>query len=61
MPPGAGVADALLSSDWMQLCAEVRNGDPPVFAGQIGVPHEAPAIDRLAAFLGREPSWSSRR
>jgi len=61
MPPGPGVADALLSSDWMQLCAEVRNGDPPVFATEIDVPHKAPAIDRLAAFLGREPSWSSRR
>jgi uncharacterized protein (TIGR03086 family) len=61
MPPGAGVADALLSSDWMQLCAEVRNGDPPVFAAEIDVAHEAPTIDRLAAFLGREPSWSGRR
>jgi uncharacterized protein (TIGR03086 family) len=61
MPPATGVADALISSDWMQLCAEVRNGDPPVFAAEIDVPHEAAAVDRLAAFLGREPSWSSRR
>jgi len=61
MPPCADVAGALLSSDWMQLCAEVRDGDPSVFAAEIDVPHEAPAIDRLAAFLGREPSWFSRR
>lgn len=61
MPAGAGVADALLSSDWMQLCAEVRNGDPPVFAAEIDVRHETTAIDRLAAFLGRAPSWSAGR
>jgi len=61
MPPGSAVADALLASDWMQLCAEVRNGDPSVFAAEINLRGEAPAIDRLAAFLGREPGWSSRR
>jgi uncharacterized protein (TIGR03086 family) len=60
MPPGSRVADALLSSDWLQLCTEVRKSDPPVFAAEIQVRHEATAIDRLAAFLGREPSWSSR-
>jgi uncharacterized protein (TIGR03086 family) len=60
MPPGTEVADELLSSDWIQLCDEVRNGDPPVFAAEIDVRHDAPAIDRLAAYLGREPSWSGR-
>jgi uncharacterized protein (TIGR03086 family) len=60
MPPGADIADVLLSSDWMQLCDEVRNGDPPVIAAEIDVRRDAPAIDRLAAFLGREPSWSGR-
>jgi uncharacterized protein (TIGR03086 family) len=60
MPPGADIADALLSSDWMQLCEEVRKGDPPVIAAEIDVRDDAPAVDRLAAFLGREPSWSGR-
>jgi uncharacterized protein (TIGR03086 family) len=60
MPPGTDIADALLSSDWMQLCDEVRTGDPPVIAAKIDVRHDSPAIDRLAAFLGREPSWPGR-
>ena len=61
MPPDEGVADALLSSEWMALCAEVRNGDPPVFAPEIDVPSEAPAAARLAGFLGRDPNWPGRQ
>lgn len=40
------------------MCAEVRNGDPSVFTPEIHVPPGAPAIDRLAGFLGRDPGWS---
>jgi uncharacterized protein (TIGR03086 family) len=61
MPDSAGLADALLSSEWPQLCEQVRNGDPPVFAAAIDIRNEAPAVDRLAAFLGREPGWSGWR
>ena len=58
MPPDGGVADALLSSEWlMSLCAEVRNDGTSPFAAEIDVPGEAPAADRLAGFLGRDPSW----
>jgi uncharacterized protein (TIGR03086 family) len=60
MPPSADIADALLSSDWMELCTQVRNSDQPVIAAEIDIRHDAPAMDRLAAFLGREPSWSGR-
>jgi uncharacterized protein (TIGR03086 family) len=59
MPPDAGVADALLSSWWASLCAEVRQNDPPPFAPEIDVPRDAPALDRLTGFLGRDPGWSA--
>ncbi len=58
MPPDRGVADALLSSEWSSMCADVRNADPSVFAPEIPAPREGPAIDRLVGFLGRDPSWS---
>jgi uncharacterized protein (TIGR03086 family) len=61
MPPDEGVAEALLSSEWLPLCAEVRNGDPSVFAPQIHVSLEAPASGRLAGFLGRDPNWPAGR
>jgi uncharacterized protein (TIGR03086 family) len=57
MPVDGGVADALLASDWLSMCAEVRNADPSVFAPRIHLPPEAPAIDRLAGLLGRDPGW----
>lgn len=57
MPPDAGVADALLSSWWASLCAEVRQNDPPPVAPEIDVPRDAPALDRLTVFLGRNPGW----
>ncbi len=51
------VAAALLASPWVSLCEEVRGSDQPPFAPEIRVPPEAPAADRLAAFLGRDPDW----
>lgn len=59
MPPDGGEADALLSSEWISLCTEVRRSDPPPFAPEIAVPRDAPALDRLTAFLGRDPGWSA--
>jgi uncharacterized protein (TIGR03086 family) len=57
--PDGGVADALLSSEWMMsLCDEVRNDGTAPYAAAIDVPGEAPAADRLAGFLGRDPNWS---
>jgi len=52
-----GVADALLLSDWMVLCVQVRGADPAVFAPEIEPPHGASATGRLTAFLGRDPIW----
>jgi uncharacterized protein (TIGR03086 family) len=59
MPPDQGVAEALLASQWPSMSAEVRNAHPSVFAPEIAVPREAPAIDQLVGFLGRAPSWPS--
>jgi uncharacterized protein (TIGR03086 family) len=56
-PVDNGVADALLSSEWTSLCAEVRGNDPPPFASEIGVAPGTAPIERLAAFLGRDPEW----
>jgi len=52
-----GVAAALLLSDWLVLCVQVRGADPAVFAPEIEPPDGASAADRLAAFLGRDPAW----
>jgi len=57
MPSDEEVAEALLCSDWLSLCAAVRNDDPSVFAPELHVAPEAPAADRLAGFLGRDPTW----
>jgi uncharacterized protein (TIGR03086 family) len=62
MPADGGVADALLSSQWlMSLCAEVRNDDTTPYAAEFAVPAGAPAADQLAGFLGRDPSWPGGR
>lgn len=50
------VAAALLLSDWLVLCVQVRAADPTVFAPEIAAPDGASAADRLAAFLGRDPA-----
>ncbi len=60
MPSGDAVAVALLSSQWPAMCADARNSDPSVFAPAIQVAHQAPATDRLAALLGRDPGWHIR-
>jgi uncharacterized protein (TIGR03086 family) len=57
MPPDPGLADAVLSSDWPSMCAAVRRDHPSVFAPEIRVSPERPAIDRLVGFVGRDPGW----
>lgn len=52
-----GVAGALLASSWPALSAAVRKEHPSVFAPEVRVDSERPAIDRLVAFLGRDPDW----
>jgi uncharacterized protein (TIGR03086 family) len=56
-PADEGAARALLSSDWPSMCAAAREADPSVFAPEVHVPCEAPAVDRLAGLLGRDPGW----
>lgn len=58
-PAREGVADWLLASRWPALCGKVRAADGSVFAPAVDVPDDAPAVDRLAAFLGRNPAWPS--
>lgn len=60
VPFDEGVAEALLSSQWPAMCAEVRKSDPSVFAAAIDVTHDAPATERLAGLLGRDPGWRNR-
>jgi uncharacterized protein (TIGR03086 family) len=60
-PADNGVAEALLSSEYASLCAEVRSNDPPPFASEIAAAPATASIDRLAAFLGRDPQWSAGR
>jgi len=52
------VAAALLLSDWLVLCVQVRGNEPAVFAPEIEPSDDTPAADRLAAFLGRDPAWT---
>lgn len=56
-PCDEGVAEALLASDWIGMCADVRDSDPSVFSPEVSVPRTATAVDRLAGFLGRDPAW----
>jgi uncharacterized protein (TIGR03086 family) len=59
LPSDRRVAQALWASDWPGLSAAVRNEHPSVFAPEVPVAAERPVIDRLVAFLGRNPDWVS--
>lgn len=52
------LAEHLLSSLGRTLTDDNR---APAFAPAINIADDAPAIDRLVAFLGRDPAWSSTR
>ncbi|HEY6470697.1 MAG TPA: TIGR03086 family metal-binding protein [Candidatus Dormibacteraeota bacterium] len=58
MPHDPGVAEALWVSPWPALSAAVRAEHPSVFAPEVEVAAVRPAIDRLVAFLGRDPDWT---
>jgi uncharacterized protein (TIGR03086 family) len=58
-PDGDGdIADVLLASDWMALCDQVRASGSPPIGPAVTVNEAAPSIERLAAYLGRDPHFS---
>jgi uncharacterized protein (TIGR03086 family) len=59
LPPGPGVAEALMASAWPALSDQVRTAHPSVFKPAIAVAADRPAVDRLVGFLGRDPDWTS--
>lgn len=60
-PFGEGdVAEALLASGYMDICAQVRDDPSAPFAAAVPIPRGASAVDRLAAFLGRDPRFVLR-
>jgi uncharacterized protein (TIGR03086 family) len=52
------VAEALLASPWPALCEQVRREVPAVFAPATAVSVSATPVDRLVAYLGRDPGWA---
>jgi uncharacterized protein (TIGR03086 family) len=57
LPADHGVAEALWASTWPALSARVRDEHPSVFAPEVRVATGRSDIDRLVAFLGRDPDW----
>jgi uncharacterized protein (TIGR03086 family) len=57
LPDDPGVAEWLWASSWPALSDEVRNEHPSVFAPEITISEQRPALDRLLGFLGRDPDW----
>jgi uncharacterized protein (TIGR03086 family) len=51
------IADALLKSDWMAMCEGVRAGSPPPIGPSVAVADGAPSVERLVAFVGRDPKF----
>ena len=49
-------ADRALAAGQQMLKPEYRGPDQP-FGPEVAVPAEAGAVDRLVAYLGRDPSW----
>jgi uncharacterized protein (TIGR03086 family) len=56
-----GVAEALLASGWPARCAQVRAGEAPPFEPEITAVATVSPLDRLLAFLGRDPHWPGER
>jgi hypothetical protein len=52
-----GIADALLASDWLALCDYVRTDSSAPFAAMVPSDGDAPLVDQLVAFLGRDPHF----
>lgn len=54
------IAESLLGSGYMSLCAQVRNDPSVPFAPEVPIAANASPIDQLVAFLGRDPRFGSR-
>ncbi len=51
------IAQALLASpEYVAINNQVRANDPPPFAREVPINPDAKAVDRLMAFLGRDPA-----
>ncbi len=60
-PEQEDIAEALLgSSEYVAVNSQVRGNTPPPFGPEIHLGPGAPAVDRLVAFLGRDPSGKAR-
>jgi uncharacterized protein (TIGR03086 family) len=58
---GTAIAEALLACpDYTAVNDEVRHNDPPPFAPEVTLAPDADALDRLVAFLGRDPGLDRR-
>lgn len=55
--PAAEAADAAREFFAGMIAPEYRGPDSGFFADEIPVPDDAPAIDRLVGFAGRDPAW----
>ena len=52
------VTDVLAAArTWVDAAART----PQLFGPEVAVAGDAPALDRLVAFLGRDPAWSVER
>jgi uncharacterized protein (TIGR03086 family) len=53
------IAEALLASDeYVSVNSQVRHNTPPPIGPGLKVGPSASAVDRLVAFLGRDPAWT---
>jgi uncharacterized protein (TIGR03086 family) len=54
------IAEALLASDdYVSVNSQVRANIPPPIGPRLVVGSSASAVDRLVAFLGRDPAWTA--
>jgi uncharacterized protein (TIGR03086 family) len=53
------LAEALLPEAQQIILPEYRGPEPMPFAAVIEIDSRAPAYDRLAAFMGRQPEWAA--
>jgi uncharacterized protein (TIGR03086 family) len=51
------LAEAALPAARRMIVPEFRGGEEMPFGPIVDVPADAPAVDRLAGFLGRDPAW----
>jgi uncharacterized protein (TIGR03086 family) len=57
---GADIAAALLASpEFLAVNSEVRSNTPPPLGPEVAVDSDAGSVERLVAFLGRDPSQAT--